>query len=171
MRWQSAIGDTTGIELTVGEGRRGGAIQRKPEELYIPHVSMADTSETTTQTQFLCDFHMLARTEGHYGKIYLLRLAQTVNGRVEEGIPMPEEYMFVVRRRFNKIFYGRWPLPNVCWACGNALVKGGVARHHIIALSKWGNNRHLNIVHLCFSCHASVHPWLQEAGKAYVPFL
>jgi 5-methylcytosine-specific restriction endonuclease McrA len=45
-----------------------------------------------------------------------------------------------------------------CFACrGRAEV-----RHHIIWLSHGGRNQKNNIIALCKSCHAEIHPWLKK---------
>ena len=48
-----------------------------------------------------------------------------------------------------------------CWICKAP----AEIRHHVRPLWRGGRNRHNNIVALCESCHATIHPWMidQEA--------
>lgn len=50
-----------------------------------------------------------------------------------------------------------WGTP--CFSCGGKANH----RHHIIALAKGGDNRRTNIVPICGSCHAKIHPWLKSS--------
>ena len=54
-----------------------------------------------------------------------------------------------------------WLYKKTCFVCGE---KPNV-RHHIIQLQHGGTNIHSNIVPLCNSCHAEVHPWLELPDK------
>ena len=44
-----------------------------------------------------------------------------------------------------------------CWCCGSK----AECRHHIIQLQHGGLNSRKNLVSLCFTCHAEIHPWLK----------
>lgn len=59
----------------------------------------------------------------------------------------------------------KYPLATRCWVCDvkREYSRFTFVRHHIIPLSGGGPNRLLNIVTLCHSCHAAVHPWLEDS--------
>lgn len=46
-----------------------------------------------------------------------------------------------------------------CWCCH---LFRPLFRHHVIQLQHGGTNYHLNIVRICWDCHAKIHPWLQR---------
>lgn len=48
-----------------------------------------------------------------------------------------------------------------CYVCDN----GADVRHHVITLQNGGRNKNNNIVPLCYSCHAKVHPHLLKLNK------
>jgi 5-methylcytosine-specific restriction endonuclease McrA len=37
--------------------------------------------------------------------------------------------------------------------------------HHIIPLNGGGVNIRLNLIPLCFDCHAEIHPWLKDGSE------
>ena len=62
------------------------------------------------------------------------------------------------RNRFH-LFKGKISLESeICGCCeGPAEI-----RHHIVPIKNGGHNAPLNIMCLCKSCHAEIHPWLKE---------
>ncbi len=50
------------------------------------------------------------------------------------------------------------PLNQWCFVCEYE----AEARHHVVQLKHGGDNRELNIVPLCETCHALIHPWIAE---------
>jgi len=135
-------------------GGRGALLSRKYD---------AVTSKPLAQNEWLLDFHTAARREGPWGRMALLQFASKQNGhpgwsRTPQARLEQLRYQFVtdhVKRR-------RHPRGLACFACHDEIDKYHFARHHILALSRWGNNRRINIVTLCQSCHEEVHPWLRK---------
>lgn len=50
------------------------------------------------------------------------------------------------------------PLSKVCFVCR----KRATQQHHVILLSRGGDNSYLNLVPICKTCHEDVHPWMRE---------
>lgn len=65
------------------------------------------------------------------------------------------------RCKFNVCKFKRHSLKShsKCFACKN----DGNVRHHIIWLKNGGINSKINLVTLCYSCHAEIHPWLKRS--------
>jgi 5-methylcytosine-specific restriction endonuclease McrA len=122
------------------------------------------TNNPLAQTEWLLDFHAAARKEGPWGRMALLQFASKQNGhpgwsRTPQARLEQLRYQFItdhVKRR-------RYPRSSVCFACHYPIDKYYFARHHILALSRWGNNRRLNVVTVCEPCHEEIHPWLLKA--------
>jgi len=55
-----------------------------------------------------------------------------------------------------------WKRFGFCFVCGEQ----GTARHHIVQLKNGGINSRKNIVSLCDSCHAEIHPWLKTVNNS-----
>jgi hypothetical protein len=53
----------------------------------------------------------------------------------------------------------RQKIGSPCFACSEP----GFSRHHIIQLQNGGINSRRNLVILCDSCHATIHPWLNRS--------
>jgi len=51
----------------------------------------------------------------------------------------------------------RQKIGSACFVCSQP----GFNRHHIIQLQNGGINSRRNLVILCDSCHAEIHPWLK----------
>lgn len=66
------------------------------------------------------------------------------------------------RCKFDRVKSERHSLRShkICFACG---AKAAV-RHHIIWVKHGGLNSKRNLVSLCRSCHAAIHPWLLKAS-------
>ena len=47
-----------------------------------------------------------------------------------------------------------------CQGCGQTL---GLNVHHIVPVSRGGEDDPRNLISLCNDCHAAIHPWLLEA--------
>lgn len=62
------------------------------------------------------------------------------------------------RKNFNKVkvYRHRFESHSLCFACRDK----GTIRHHIVWLSNGGLNSKKNLITLCKSCHAYIHPWL-----------
>ena len=74
-------------------------------------------------------------------------------------MPSPESYRRTMRTSFDrmrKIFVIKG---HRCYCCQFY----AQVRHHVIPLSRGGRNKYNNIVPLCKSCHAKIHPWLATA--------
>ena len=63
-----------------------------------------------------------------------------------------------LRSRFDEKKNLYYRLYGFCGVCnGRANV-----RHHIIQLQNGGGNHGLNLMRLCYGCHAEIHPWLKK---------
>jgi hypothetical protein len=51
------------------------------------------------------------------------------------------------------------PKPERCRCCG----KPGEHRHHLIQLSRGGDNCPSNLCWLCEDCHATIHPYMKDS--------
>jgi 5-methylcytosine-specific restriction endonuclease McrA len=73
----------------------------------------------------------------------------------------------IARHRFNRVKAHRHSLVSrrYCFCCG----KKADARHHIIPLKKGGLNCKRNIISLCSTCHASIHPWMKKGSRRRYP--
>lgn len=82
----------------------------------------------------------------------LIRLAQF-------NIPFRKQQPLSKRRnQFNETRGTLHPFRRfgVCFVCSGP----ASARHHIVQLQNGGINSKKNIVSLCATCHAKIHPWL-----------
>lgn len=57
------------------------------------------------------------------------------------------------RARYRVPGYHSFP----CKVCGIA----ESIKHHIIQVQHGGDNRNMNLIRVCESCHAAIHPWLE----------
>lgn len=64
------------------------------------------------------------------------------------------------RNNFNLIkwtYYNEWK-GEKCGLCKTNQIEN---LHHMVLLKNGGSNEKLNLIGLCFSCHAEIHPWLK----------
>jgi hypothetical protein len=67
------------------------------------------------------------------------------------------------RENFNTVKFRRHSFNShkLCFVCGLL----ADVRHHIIQLQNGGINAKKNVVSLCNSCHAEIHPWLKYLSQ------
>ena len=54
-----------------------------------------------------------------------------------------------------------------CVVCGKPIVLATSVAHHITAFSRGGATDFANLVSVCTTCHAKMHPWLQDGLNCY----
>lgn len=80
--------------------------------------------------------------------------------RVEYKSRMP---LAAYRKQFNDVKSERLQLKRYKW-CFVCNAKATL-RHHLIQLQHGGDNSRRNLISLCKSCHAEIHPWLGKGSN------
>ena len=62
------------------------------------------------------------------------------------------------RQAYNRLRRGTRAVAGRCWACAESAL---LVNHHVIQIQNGGHSWHLNLVKICGSCHAAIHPWLK----------
>lgn len=88
--------------------------------------------------------HKLDRMKYTYQKLkYLYRISE--NG--------PTKY------NYYKTLRNAW-VPKANGICEICRREEAYCKHHIIPISKGGSNSDLNLINICISCHAAIHPFM-----------
>lgn len=107
------------------------------------------------RTQILTQFH--DEFSGSYSAeqaIEAMRELGTVVIKDKKHKPYKERVNF---ERAKKVRISM-KLGKQCFACSGS----PQCRHHLVWIKHGGKNHKRNIVTLCYSCHAAVHPWLAD---------
>lgn len=84
--------------------------------------------------------------------------------------PYPRKWLKVSRAKFDKnnLYKKRYGEQEICFLHPHYdKPHPAYAKHHIVKLSAWGTNHRLNIVTLCYRCHAYFHPWLWKSADLH----
>lgn len=109
------------------------------------------------ETQAMLD---VCQTDGPFKQMLLLRrenLSAQIFEQEPERVDRPR-CSFEVWELIRKAVLRRDRFQ--CQGCGATL---GLNVHHIVPVSRGGEDDPRNLISLCNDCHAAIHPWLLEA--------
>jgi hypothetical protein len=121
---------------------------------YRKRINSAERKRLEAADRALSIFKLQALRTPKSQRMALLK--DLANRKIERRC-MSQYWIKTMRAEFEQVKH-KIKLKGQCWVCDAP----AELRHHIIQLQHGGRNIERNIVLLCCSCHAEIHPWLRQ---------